>query len=103
MIKNYKNSEDLLKKIEPNSGEWLKGDDKGLLQLQFEEKTIKFGESKTEQVELHVYDLNGNLLASNHDVDDWQVTKPESEGSNSGGAPAMGGGMPGMGGMGGMM
>jgi hypothetical protein len=81
MIKNYKNSEDLLKKIEPNSGEWLKGDDKGLLQLQFEEKTIKFGESKTEQVELHVYDLNGNLLASNHDVDDWQVTKPESEGS----------------------
>jgi len=29
--------------------------------------------------------------------------EPESEGSNSGGAPAMGGGMPGMGGMGGMM
>ena len=79
MLKDYKNSDEILKNSGPIEGEWITSEDKQLLNLQFEEKNVKFGESKTDAVELHVYDLNGNLLASNHVVDKWKATKPEEQ------------------------
>jgi len=80
-IKDYKNSDEILKSKTPTTGEWIKSADKSLLELQFETKNVKFGESKTDQVELHVYDLAGNKLASNHDVEDWKKSKPELDGT----------------------
>ena len=79
MIKDYKNSEELLKQTRPSEGEWVKSEDVDLLSFQLEEKNVKFGEDEKDKVELHVYDLNGNLLASNHDVTGWKKTKPENE------------------------
>jgi polyhydroxyalkanoate synthesis regulator phasin len=76
-IKDYKNSDEILKSNGPVDAEWLSNEDRDLLNLQLEEKGIKFGNSKRDQMELHVYDLKGNLIASNHDVDDWSTDKPE--------------------------
>jgi hypothetical protein len=79
MIKNYKNSDEIIKSKQPVAGEWVASDDKDLLQLQFEEKKVLFGNSKRDVAELHVYDLSGNLLASDHDADDWKLIKPEEQ------------------------
>ena len=40
-----------------------------------------FGKSSYDRVEMHVYDLDNNLLLSNHDVDEWVLEQPKGDGT----------------------
>jgi len=72
MITQYKNSEQILKSSTGNIGTWMTPEDSELLKL----NTIPVSGSisNVDQVELHVYDLNGGYIAGNHKADSWSST-----------------------------
>lgn len=80
MLQDYKNIDSILVTTEPTRGERL--DEKDLLVLKYENTTPTFNANEGELLEMHVYDIDGNYITSNHNAE-YKKEKPKSVVSDS--------------------
>ena len=74
MIKNYKNSDQLLNSTMGSQGLWLSSEDSELLKLNTVTSSIDITSVSPVSIELHVYDLSGGYLGGNHLIDEWKFS-----------------------------